>query len=59
MRAFVLIIKQYGTKAKSNVTGTVRIKLEQQGTYKTITHNDDLKDIFRDEYFTLPKITLF
>ena len=34
------------------VTGTFRVKLQQQSTYKTITHIDGLQDLFPDECFT-------
>ena len=34
------------------ITGTVRAKLQQQGTYKNMLHIDNLKDLFPDECFT-------
>ena len=54
--------KNYETKKEiffSTVTGTVRVKLQHQGVYKTITHIDDLKDCFPHECFTLSLIILF
>ena len=49
--------KNYGTTkiffSIFTATSAVRLKLQQQGTYKTITHNDDSKYLFPDECFTL------
>ena len=64
MRACVPIIKHYETNAKNcgtkilffsffSITGCARVKLQQQGMYQTITHIDDLKDLFLSECFTL------
>ena len=57
--------KKHGTNANNcgtkklfsifTVTGTVKLKLklQQQGTYRAITYIDDLKDLFTDECFIL------
>ena len=58
-------MKKHGTNANNcwtkklfsifTVTGTVKLKLklQQQGTYRAITYIDDLKDLFTDECFIL------
>ena len=43
----------------STITGTVRVKLQHQGVYKTITLIDDVKDLFPHECLTPSLIILF
>ena len=35
------------------VNGSVRVKIQENGSYNMITHIDDLREIFPDEHFTM------
>ena len=40
------------------INGSVRLKLQENGSYNIITHIDDLKEIFPDEDFTMFLLSL-
>ena len=53
MEQMLKTVEQKNIFSFSTVTGTVRVKLQEKGTYKTITLIDDLRDFFPDEHFNL------
>ena len=61
------LLGDFGTNAKKlqinkkiflffTVSGTVRLKLEQDSPNNCITHLDDLKSLFGDENFTMSSL---
>ena len=67
MIACVLITGDFGTNVKKlwsyskifwffTVNGTVRLKLEQNGSYNSITYLNDLKSLFPEEKFTMSSL---
>ena len=64
------LLGDFGTNAKKlqinkkiflffTVSGTVRLKLEQDSPYNCITHLDDLKSLFGDENFIMSSLQYF